>query len=152
MRVVVDTGVLISGLLSRSAPPARVLDLWAIGAVTVLVSKDLAEEYREVLARPRFARLGTLSERMELLSSLMDLANVELVEAPRTLNVIQEDPDDNRVLECAVSGSADVVITGDHDLLRLDEFQGIRILSPRQFLEQFEPLTRQAPGGEGPAR
>lgn len=146
MRVVVDTGVLVSGLISRSGAPARVLDLWAAGTVTVLVSEDLAKEYREVLSRPRFATLGTIEERMELLHGLIGLSNVEAVEISETVDVVREDPDDNRVLECAASGAAEVVVTGDQDLLRLSEFRGIRILSPRQFIEKLEPLARQAPG------
>jgi predicted nucleic acid-binding protein len=54
-----------------------------------------------------------------------------------TLDVIREDPDDHRVLECGWSGSADAVVTGDRDLLQLREFRGILLLSPREFLERF---------------
>ncbi len=59
------------------------------------------------------------------------------MEVAETLEVIREDPNDNRVLECALSGAADVVVTGDQDVLRLGAFRGIPLVSPREFLERF---------------
>jgi putative PIN family toxin of toxin-antitoxin system len=138
VRVVVDTNTLISGLISRGSPPARVLKRWAEGAITVLVTSDLAAEYQEVLARPAFAALGTEDERLELLGGLLSLGNVEPVTATERLDVVQRDPDDNRVLECALFGGASVIITGDEDLLALGRFRGVAIVSPKEFLERFE--------------
>jgi uncharacterized protein len=65
------------------------------------------------------------------------------VEPPETLSVIAEDPDDNRVLECAVQGEAEVIVTGDKHLLKLANYQGISIVSVRQFLESTEPTQNE---------
>jgi putative PIN family toxin of toxin-antitoxin system len=62
----------------------------------------------------------------------------EVVHPAETLHVIREDPDDDRVLECAVSGKADYIVTGDRHLLRLAEYRGIRIVRVREFLDSIE--------------
>lgn len=139
MRVVVDTNTLVSGLIRRGGPPARVLDLWRTGGLTVLISRERVEEYRDVLTRDRFRALGTIAERLDLLAALLGLDNVHPILPSEELAVVERDPDDNRVLECAVSGRADAVITGDDDLLALETFRGIPILSPARFLERIGP-------------
>lgn len=138
MRAIVDTTVLVSGLISRTGPPARIVDLWVNGAITVLVSSDLVAEYREVLLRPAFGILGSRKERVDLLERLLVLDNVQPVETRDRLAVIKQDPGDNVILECAVGGSADVIVTGDKDLLALKEFRGIAIVSPAEFLRMFK--------------
>lgn len=135
MRVVLDTNVLISGLLSSSRPPGQLVGLWIEGRITVLVSPELAQEYQKVLSRPEFERLGTQEERMAFLQDLLDLSNVVWVEPSERLKVVKEDPSDNVVLECALAGEAQVVITGDQHLLALQTFRGTRILSPREALD-----------------
>lgn len=60
-----------------------------------------------------------------------------MVEPKRVLEVIKEDPPDNRILECAVEAGSEMIVSWDKDLLRLGEFQGIRIVSPLQFLERL---------------
>lgn len=139
MRIVVDTNTLVSGLIRRGGPPARVLDLWRTGGLTVLISRELVEEYRDVLTRDRFRALGTIAERLDLLAALLDLDNVHPVLPSERFAVVERDPDDNRVPECAVSGRADAVVTGDDDLLALETFRGIPILSPARFLERIGP-------------
>ena len=59
-----------------------------------------------------------------------------MVAPTQTLNVIAEDPDDDRVLECAVASGSDVIVTGDRDLLRRGSYEGIRIMTVAQFLER----------------
>lgn len=153
MRVVVDTNTLISGLISRGGPPARVLRRWAEGAITVVVTSDLVAEYHEVLSRPAFAALGTEDERLALLGGLLSLGNVEPVTATERVDAVRRDPDDNRVLECALSGGASVIITGEEDLLALGSFRGTAIVSPKEFLDRFESkrnsIATSALGNEG---
>ena len=62
----------------------------------------------------------------------------EVVEPQKTLRVIAEDPDDNRVLECSLDGKADVIVSGDRHLLKVGKYQGISIVTVRQFLESTE--------------
>ncbi len=149
MRVVVDTNTLISGLIGGGGPPARVLDLWREGALTVLFSAEMAAEYREVLLRPAFAVLGAEDERLELLEKLLALDNAHAVAVSEGVRVVERDPDDNRVLECALAGAADAVVTGDGDLLALGEFRGVLIVSPRRFLDLLAASARPPASGSG---
>jgi len=135
MRVVLDTNVVISGFLSPGGPAASLVDLWAEGKITVLVSPPLVEEYLGVLARPKFDRAGPTAERLHLLQELIALDNTELVVPKEKVAVIKEDPADNLVLECAAAGRADYIVSGDGHLLRLEKFREIPIITPRRFLE-----------------
>lgn len=135
MRVVVDTNTLVSGMIRHGSPPGRVLDLWRTKALTILVSRELIEEYRDVLARDRFRALGTVSERLGLLEALLRPENVLPVVPQEKLIAIEGDPDDNRILECAVFGQAEAIITGDDDLLALSAYRGIRILPAKACLQ-----------------
>ncbi len=65
------------------------------------------------------------------------LANSVLVEPKENINIIKEDPDDNKFLECAVEACADYIISGDAHLLKLQQFRGIEILSPKEFLSDL---------------
>jgi putative PIN family toxin of toxin-antitoxin system len=135
MRIVLDTNVVISGFLSRGGPPATLIDLWAEGRVTVVVSQPLLEEYIGVLARPKFDRTGPAEERLHLLEELIALDNTDLVFPKERVTVIEEDPADNLVLECAAAGRPDYIVSGDDHLLRLGKFGEIPVVTPRQFLE-----------------
>lgn len=135
MRIVLDTNVVISGFLSRGGPPATLIELWAEGGVAVVVTRPLIEEYLGVLARPKFDRIGPAEERLRLLEELIALDNTDLVFPKEKVAAIEEDPADNLVLECAVAGLPDYIVSGDDHLLRLGKFGGIPIVTPRQFLE-----------------
>lgn len=135
MRVVLDTNVVISGILIPNGPPGMIVDFWAKGKLTVVISQSLLEEYLEVLLRPRFNKAGTINERQGILEQFLDLENTVLVSPDFQLNVIENDPDDNRVLECALEGGVQYIVSGDEHLLALKEFQGIIIVSPAEFVK-----------------
>ena len=129
MKVVFDSNILISALLfpGRQAEKAvlRVIE----GRDRLLISKEIIKEVLDVLAR-KFAR-----EREELARTAVLLAEPgEIVQSKRRLSVLP-DQADNRILECAVAGHAAVIVTGDREMLRLRSFQGIAIVSLRDFLE-----------------
>ncbi|MDD3653998.1 MAG: putative toxin-antitoxin system toxin component, PIN family [Desulfotomaculaceae bacterium] len=134
MKIVVDTNVVISGLLVPSGPPGKVVDLWVENKFAVIVCRALIEEYFNVLLRPKFKKAGTIIERQELLTGLLELENSIFVYPKTSFDVIRDDPDDNRILECAVEGEAQYIISGDEHLLALKEFQGIPIVLPAEFL------------------
>lgn len=140
MRVVIDTNVLISGLISASGPPARVLDLWVEGAIQVAVSPPIISEYLGVFLRPKFEGAGSVAIRQETVQRMIDLPNTVLVLPSIRLAVIQEDQSDNRFLECAKTGQADWIISGDEHLLALGAFESIRIVTPRQSVEMLASL------------
>ncbi|MFA4886340.1 MAG: putative toxin-antitoxin system toxin component, PIN family [Desulfotomaculaceae bacterium] len=137
MRVVLDTNVLISGMLIPGGPPGKIVDLWTENIITVIVSQALIEEFFDVLLRPKFKRAGTVIERQDLLMGLLEMENSVFVFPGVRLHVIEDDPEDNHVLECALEGKVQYIISGDTHLLALKEFQGIPIVAPAEFISIF---------------
>jgi len=130
-RVVLDTNALISRLLSRGSVPARAVDL-ALAHHQILASEATLMELAEVLSRAKFDPYLTIDERQNFLRLFDRIA--ERIEVVRAIRVCR-DPRDDKFLELAVEGEADIIITGDNDLLTLDPFQGISILTPARFLD-----------------
>ena len=129
MRVVLDTNVLVSAVLAPGSPPAQLLQAWRDGAFQLVVSGDLLVEIRDVLNRPRIAeRSGWSEEDVATLVGAL-LASAAFVEPTERVSVVSDD-DDNRVLEAALTGEADYVVSGDRALLNLGNFEGIEIVTP----------------------
>jgi len=134
MIIVLDTNVMISALLSTEGPPAQIIDLWKAGAFDIATSDPLLDEVKRVLGYDKIKKhLGlTPGEVDRLLNGWRTISIV--VEPEEELEVIEDDPDDNRVLECAVAAETDYIISGDHHLLDLGEYRGIEILPPAGFI------------------
>lgn len=131
VRYVVDTNVIISALLLETGMPARAFR-YALQNGEILLSVELLEELNNVLGREKFNRYLTREEREEFLETLVERSVlVELVEK------VQEcrDPKDDKILELALSGGAEYIITGDRDLLVLNPFRGVQIVTPDEFLQ-----------------
>ena len=133
MRVVFDTNVLVSALLFEHSTPAQAL-FSAISNREVLISIALINEVHRVLYRPKFDRYITDAQREDFMLALVETGM--LVEVTEAINVCR-DPKDNMILELAVSGNADIIVTGDSDLLVLNPFKEIFILNPQIFLENY---------------
>lgn len=131
-RLVIDTNVFISGLLSSTSHPARVVER-AIEHGQLLGSTQTVRELIETLLLPKFDRYVSRQRRETLLDRLAPL--VEIVEIVQRVQVCR-DPKDDKFLELAVNGRANVVVTGDDDLLSLHPFRGIDILSPAAYLDR----------------
>jgi uncharacterized protein len=131
-RCVVDTNVLISALLRPGGQTAQTLE--AIRAVNgVLLFSD--ENFAELATRLMRAKFDHYVEPALRQRFLADIAGVgEWVAISGVLKACR-DPDDDKFLETAIAGEADCLVTGDGDLLALDPFRGMRILTPRAFLE-----------------
>jgi uncharacterized protein len=128
--VVLDTNVLVSALGWRGNE-RRIYNLCREGRLRLATSPALLAELRRVL---RYPRLGFTGDEIEsFLSDLLERAFV--VEPSPTLEVIEEDPDDNRVLECAVASGACWILSGDRHLLDLGNHEGIEILSAARAIE-----------------
>jgi uncharacterized protein len=129
VRVVADTNVLVSGLLWRGAPHT-ILELARSGALTLLSSPALYAELAEVLERPKFRRILEAAQvkTQSLLRQVERL--VEIVEAPPLPRPMSRDADDDTVLALALAARADLIVTGDRDLLSLGSYDGIPILDP----------------------
>ena len=113
---------------------SRLVPLWQSRRITVLISRQILEEYVRVLAYPKF-HLSDQEIRALVEEELLPF--VDTVRVRRRLAVVQRDPDDNKFLECAVTGRASYLVTGDRDLRELESFRGITILTPGEFLEHL---------------
>lgn len=128
MKVVFDTNILVSALVFPGGRGEAALLRIAEERDRLLLSRAILDELLGVLAR-KFARDTEELARVALLLSELSIP----VKPRRRLRVVKDDPD-NRVLECAVAGGADAIVTGDADLLELREYHGIRIISLRAYL------------------
>lgn len=128
MKAVIDTNIWISYLLGGLL---QELDKWILsGEIKLAVSDKMLKEFSEVVNRPKLKPLFQ-SERVKELFALLD--NYAVVVSPTQRTEVCRDPKDNFLLEAALEGNVDCIITGDDDLLILDPFYGIRILTPADF-------------------
>ena len=132
MRVVADTNVLVSAIVF-GGPPDQLIELAAQGHLQLLLSPPLIDELRRILRR-KFGFSDAAVYQAETL--LRRISTV--VEPKQEVAIIKEDLADNRVLEAALAGDADVIVSGDHHLLRLPRFGERPIVSPRELLRRVE--------------
>ncbi len=131
MRVVLDTNVLVSALLFTGTV-SEFVSLWQKGTITVLLSREILEEYLRVLAYPKFQLSeGEIKGLIE--EELLPFA--QIIKPGIRVHIIKRDPSDNKFLECAVSGKAHTVISGDKVLLAIRHYRRVRIQTPSQFLK-----------------
>jgi len=135
LKVVLDTNVLISAFIFPGGAPEGVYRLAIEGRVRLIVSRPLLAELGRVLAE-KFGWSGRRSE--EAVAQLIRIG--ELVHPKEPLRVVVADPSDDRVLEAAAAGGAEVIVTGDRHLLRMRSWEGIEILAPSRFLSRIETL------------
>lgn len=133
MLIVLDTNVIISALLSPHGPPAEILARWEAEEFSVAISPSLLAELDRALHYPKVQT--HLKQPQETIQALLKrlLITAVVVHPTATLDVIRQDPADNRVLECASAADASYIVTGDEHLLGLREFEGIVILRPAEF-------------------
>ncbi len=128
LRVVLDTNVVVSGLLRQKGAPAAILDAATSKQFRCYVSESLLDEYREVLTRDY---LGLDQRRAARF--IGDLREIAIFVVPRKKVTVARDPDDDRVLECALEAGADFIVTGNiRDFPA--QFRGVRVVTPRDFL------------------
>ena len=141
MRAVIDTNVLLSGLLWRG-PPHTLLEELRRGALVLISSPLLLAELSEVLGRSRFAAILARSNisRERTLADMRQLA--EIIEPAPLPRPVCRDPDDDHVLACALTAEAEIIVTGDRDLLELGTFRAIRILTASEALSVLAELGR----------
>jgi putative PIN family toxin of toxin-antitoxin system len=129
MRVVIDTNVLLSAL--RGGSTRAILDVMSTRRFALLTSEPLLRELRNVLSRPEWINALEPSDCNELLSIIHEAAT--FVTPTQSITACR-DPEDDALLECAIAGRADYLVTGDRDLLTLHPFRGIAIVRPAEFL------------------
>ncbi len=139
LRVVIDTNILVSALLSRSGAPAQVVDAWRERQFLLLTCESAIDEANQVLAA--LSATGKYAFTPEHSAQLLALLRSDALVLPAKAHVagsIPADPDDEKFLSVALEGSADVIVSGDKHLLSLEKFQDIPIKSAREFLEMLK--------------
>lgn len=131
MRLVFDTNIIISALLFDGSKPSKAFDI-GITQGALLFSLPTLAELEEVLWRNKFDRYISHEERKQFLTSL--ILHSTPIETNETISECR-DPKDNKFLELAVCGKADFIISGDEDLLVLNPFRNIQIITPDSFLK-----------------
>lgn len=129
MRVVFDTNIFISAFVIKEGQAHKALLKVIEGRDHLVISKPILDELLAVLAR-KFSRDGEELARVAVF--LSEIA--ELVHPRRKIKILQDEPD-NRILECAHAGHADVIVTGDKAMLKLEVFKDTRITSLKDYLE-----------------
>ena len=130
MRVIIDTNVWVNRLLVSGSTAARAVDR-ALGEFQVMVSEAVIEELADVLSRQKFDRYVTFRDRQDFLRRVLQVTKTAPV-----LSVVEDcgDPDDNRLLALALDSQSGCVVAEDRDLLSLDPWRGIAIVTPASFL------------------
>jgi len=138
LRVVLDANVVVSGWLQALGPSARILDEAGAGRLRVVLSPAIIAEYRRSLRYTKIRR--RLHVPVEVVEAWIDALVLLADVAPgdRRVAVVAADPDDDKYLAAALEGQASFVVTGDRDLLDVGSHEGVRIVSPRAFLEILE--------------
>ncbi|MEK6646676.1 MAG: putative toxin-antitoxin system toxin component, PIN family [Candidatus Firestonebacteria bacterium] len=129
MRVVIDTNIFVSSFFGGY--PKEIIDLWKKEKITLCLSKDILDEYIEVLQR---IGLQDKEELNKLLSVFAKGFNMVFTTKTPKIRIVK-DPDDDKFIECAIALNANVIITGDKLLIGVGEYMGIKILTANQFLK-----------------
>jgi len=132
LKVVLDTNVLISAILF-GGKPRQILEKAIRGEIRLCLSEPILEELKGVLQRPKFNYSPEMIQViLTELSGISDFVNVS-----KMIDVVVEDPEDNRILECTVEAKANYIVTGDSHLLKLSRYQNIEIVNTVAFLEKL---------------
>ncbi len=136
-RAVVDTNVIVSGIISGNGYPARIVEAWLCGEFEAVISKRLQEEVNEVFNRLKIKKRPDYSPKdvKKILGTLFNKA--EKIK-PKSFDIdISLDAKDHFLLELAVSAKADIIVSGDEELLGCVDYKGIKMMSPKDFYESY---------------
>ena len=132
MRTILDTNVFISGIFF-AGPPSQILKAWEKQSLQIVLSRQILDEYQRVAAAlsSKFPTVDILPiiELVTIHGQFVDTQGFDLS--------VCEDPDDDKFLECAVAGKCKTIISGDKHLLKLAGYEGITVLSPRNFVDKY---------------
>jgi putative PIN family toxin of toxin-antitoxin system len=133
LKVVVDTNVFVSSFFG--GVPRQIIDLWKQGDITLCLSRPIIEEYLLVLNR---LGLDDQSEIDALTRLFAESYHAVFTANTPNLQVVIDDPDDDKFLECAVALDCKLIVSGDKHLKAIKKYIDIKILSPRDFIDSFE--------------
>jgi putative PIN family toxin of toxin-antitoxin system len=132
MKIILDTNVFISGIFF-SGPPSQILKAWQNSRLQIVLSQEILNEYQRV-AESLAANFPTIDilpiiELMTIHGKLIDTEGFDVS--------VCDDPDDNKFMECAIASNSEIIISGDKHLLKVSGYQGITVLKPREFVDNY---------------
>lgn len=132
-KVVLDTNVIVSALLFKGKLSV-IVNLWKEGRINPVLSKETFKELIKVLAYPKFSL--TEDEIRKLVEEEI-VPYFELISSTAVVKNVCQDPDDDKFLSCALSASADFVVSGDKDLNKIKQYKNIKIVTPQKLFQFF---------------
>ena len=139
LRVVIDTNIIVSGVLSRKGAPAEVLDAWRERRFLLLISPQIIAEVRAVFEYPHIRKKYPFID--EEVDQVIELLEHDALVVPGEADVsgdVPADSKDEMFLACALDGEAGLIVSGDHHLLDLFIYRDIPIISARQFITKLD--------------
>ena len=133
MNVVIDTNVLISGIFWSGNYSSQVIDAWKNRKFTLITSEEIIKELVETLRDFKIK----MPEAMIQEWKNMIANNSILIRPLKRIKIVKDDSDDDKFVEVAVEGDADFIVTQDKHLLKIKDYQGIKIIMPEEFLKTF---------------
>ena len=136
MKIVLDSNIFISGIFWKGNPH-KIIELAEKRELEIFTTDEILEELFGVLKREKFKPLfeEAKTNTNEVFEKTLEL--VKICIPVKKINIIKDDPSDNKFLACAISAQASFIISGDNHLLKVKNFQGISIVKPREFLLSF---------------
>ena len=135
LRVVLDTNVIISGVIANYGDPFQILENWREGRFAVIVSEPILQEIDRVFHYPHIKNRRHLTEQ-DIDTMLLLLRRYGLnTPAELRIEAIMEDPEDDKFIVAAIEGGADYIVSGDRHLKALNSYQEIKIVSPSEFIQ-----------------
>ena len=131
MTITIDPNIYISALNFSKGMPRQLFQMALDGEIRVAISDAILQEVLRIMREKFHATPEDLQETEAVISGC-----TECVTPTEVLDVVKDDPDDNRVVECAVASGSDCIITGDNDLLRMGEYAGIKMMKVSDFLQR----------------
>ena len=138
IKVVPDINILVSAFILKVGKPREIFNKFIHEEIIFILSEKIFEELIEVLKKRKFDLISN-EEKTDFIKRITELA--EIVSPKERIEIIKQDFTDNKIIEAAVEGNADYIITGDEHLLSLKEFRGIKILNAKEFLELFKDVN-----------
>lgn len=137
MRVVVDTNVFISGIFWETSYCNHIIKAWKEGKFTLITSVDIINELIRILNDFK------IELEQEIISGWKNIIieNAEIVESNKKFDIVKEHQSDNKFFEAAIAGNADIIISQDKHLLKIKKYQGIKVLTPEEFLKTHRMLN-----------
>lgn len=138
IKAVLDTNVIVSLTISIESNPTKILDFWREKKFELIITPAILEEIWQVLFRPVIKKYRKFSDE-ETGAFLFKLKNeATLITPTLELKIVDKDPADDEFIIAAIEGQANYIVSGDQHLLELKEYEGHKIVSPRDFVEILE--------------